>query len=309
MIAGTPRVSVVIPTHNRGDVVGRAVTSVLRQDFAELELIVVDDGSTDNTRAVLGAIGDERVEYVATAHVGAAEARNVGARHARARWLTFLDSDDTVHSDWLSSLFAQAQAPGTALVSCGYTERVEGSSVVRRQLLPRPASPSIGPIVELIATGASYMMLRDLFLEVGGFDPKQAAAQHQELALRLGPALVERGLRCSAVMRPLVDRRIGRDDHIRSDDRAVLDGSVRLLRRHRDRLALDPPLLANTAATAAYRALRLGEFAEARRLMLLAVRTDPWNPRHWVRLAALVTPRTARRHAVRRRSARVSASG
>jgi hypothetical protein len=168
-----------------------------------------------------------------------------------------------------------------------------------RQRLPRLASPAIGPITELIATGGTYLVLRDLFLDVGGFDPEQPAAQHRELALRLGPELVQRNLRAGAVMRPLVERWVGREDQIRSDDAAVLAGASRILDRHGDRLALDPRLLGDTAASAAYRAVRLGNFAEARRLMRIAVRSHPRKLRHWARLGALVAPGLVRRRALR----------
>jgi Glycosyl transferase family 2 len=298
-----PEVSVVIPTYERGDVVTRAVASVLRLDMGEIEVIVVDDGSTDCTERVLARIDDPRLSYMCTDHQGAAAARNTGARRARARWLSFLDSDDTVTRDWLSSLLAETSSPDTALVSCGYVERTDGDTVIRRQRLPRPASPAIGPITELIATGGTYLVRRDVFLDVGGFDPDQPAAQHRELALRLGPTLVDRGLRAGAVMRPLVDRRVGRGDQIRSDDAAVLAGALRILDRHRDRLALDPRLLGDTAASAAYRAVRLGDFVEARRLMRVALRAQPVKLRHWARFAALTAPGLARRRALRRRHA------
>jgi glycosyltransferase involved in cell wall biosynthesis len=300
---GGPRVSVVIPTYERCEVVARAVESVLRQDMGDLEVIVVDDGSTDRTEHALGVFEDDRLCYVGSRHVGAAEARNIGARQARARWLTFLDSDDTVTPDWLSSMLEETLPPDTALVSCGFTERAEGSAVIRRQRLPRLASPAVGPITELIVTGGTYLVLRDLFLDVGGFDPEQPASQHSELALRLGPALVQRKLRAGAVMQPLVERWTGREDRIRSNDAAVFAGGVRMLDRHYLRLALDPQLLADTAATAAYRAVRLGDFAEARRLMFLAVRTRPWNLRQWARLGGLAVPRVARRIALRRKPA------
>ena len=81
-------------------------------------------------------------------------------------------------------------------------------------------------------------MLRDLFRDVGGFDPEQPAAQHRELGLRLGPALAERKPRTGAVMRPLVERWAGRRDQIRSDDAAVLTGASRIfLNLHGRRLA------------------------------------------------------------------------
>jgi glycosyltransferase involved in cell wall biosynthesis len=304
-----PRVSVVIPTYNRADVVGRAILSVLAQTEEDLELLVVDDGSTDTTRDVILGFDDERVEYLSGNHEGAAAARNAGARSATATWLTFLDSDDTAAPDWLASLLAETSVEGTALVSCGYTERIEGTEDILRLRMPHMASPSVGPIVELISTGGSYMLRRDLFVQVGGFDPRQAAAQHQELALRLGPVLTERRLRCAAVNRSLVDRWVGRDDHIRGNDQAVFEGSVRLLDVHRERLALDPPLKADMAATAAFRAVRLGRFADARRLMWSAVRTQPRNVRHWLRFAALIAPKTAQRRAMRSRPAATASAG
>jgi glycosyltransferase involved in cell wall biosynthesis len=297
-----PEVSVVIPTFERGDVVTRAVASVLRQDMDDVEVIVVDDGSTDCTRRVLATIEDRRLSYVRTEHVGAAAARNIGARWARARWLTFLDSDDTVMTDWLSSMLAETSPPDIALVSCGYAERADGDAAIRRQRLPHPASPAIGPITELIATGGTYLVLRDVFLDVGGFDPDQPAAQHRELALRLGPTLVHRGLRAGTVMRPLVERRIGRADQIRSNDAAVLAGATRILDRHRERLALDPRLLGDTAASGAYRAVRLGDFVAARRLMRIALGAQPLKLRHWARFFAVAAaPGLARQRALRGR--------
>jgi glycosyltransferase involved in cell wall biosynthesis len=296
---------VVIPTYQRCEVVCRAVRSVLRQDMRSLEVIVVDDGSTDDTELVLRPIEDARLSYVRSIHLGAAAARNIGAQRARAPWLTFLDSDDTVTPDWLSSMLVETPPQGTALVSCGYTERVEGTTAIRRRRLPRPASPAIGPITELIATGGTYLVLRELFLDIGGFDPDQPAAQHRELALRLGPTLVTRKLQARAVMRPLVERWIGRSDQIRSDDAAVFAGATRILNHHWQRLTLDPRFLADTAASAAYRAVRLGDFVHARRLMLIAVRAHPRKLRHWVRLCALAAPRVAQHHALRRTPADV----
>lgn len=92
----TPVVSVVIPTFNRAHLVGQAIDSALNQTDPHAEVIVVDDGSTDDTKAVVRRYGD-RVLYVKTSHGGVAHARNVGMRHARGRYLTFLDSDDLLY--------------------------------------------------------------------------------------------------------------------------------------------------------------------------------------------------------------------
>lgn len=86
-------VSVVIPTYNRAHLIGRAIESVLDQTYPHVEVIVVDDGSTDNTREVVESY-DPRVRYIRQANAGAATARNTGLRVARGEFLALLDSDD-----------------------------------------------------------------------------------------------------------------------------------------------------------------------------------------------------------------------
>lgn len=92
----SPRVSVVIPTYNRASMIGEAIDSVIAQSLADVEIIVVDDGSTDGTAEAMQAYGS-RVTYVRTPHVHPAHARNVGYRLARGEYVTCLDSDDRLH--------------------------------------------------------------------------------------------------------------------------------------------------------------------------------------------------------------------
>src|SRR6476646_10142085 len=90
-----PAVSVVLPTYNRASTIQRAINSVLNQTFSDLELIVVDDGSTDGTRGVLASYkGHGNVHVIATPHAGCAAARNIGIRASRGRYVAFQDSDD-----------------------------------------------------------------------------------------------------------------------------------------------------------------------------------------------------------------------
>ena len=88
-----PLVSVVIPTYNCARYIGETVESVLAQDFADREIIVVDDGSTDDTAQVLGTFGPD-VRCIVRENSGAAGARNVGIRAARGKYIAFLDADD-----------------------------------------------------------------------------------------------------------------------------------------------------------------------------------------------------------------------
>jgi len=92
----SPRVSVIVPTYNRAHVLGESLASVLAERDVDLEVVVVDDGSTDGTAAVLAGLGDRRVRPVVRPHAGIAAARNAGLAAARAPYIAFHDSDDVV---------------------------------------------------------------------------------------------------------------------------------------------------------------------------------------------------------------------
>jgi glycosyltransferase involved in cell wall biosynthesis len=97
-----PLFSVVIPTYNRADFIGIAIKSVVNQSFRNWELIVVDDGSTDNTREVVYSFKDDRIKYHFQENQELNAARNKGIMLAKGDFITFLDDDDYYLSDYLS---------------------------------------------------------------------------------------------------------------------------------------------------------------------------------------------------------------
>jgi len=112
----SPRVSVLIPTYNRADLLCEALDSVLAQSFQDFEIIVIDDGSTDDTRDKVARYG-ERVRYEYGAHEGPAPARNRGFRAARGEYVCILDSDDLYYPHKLAMQVAHLDArPDTVMV-------------------------------------------------------------------------------------------------------------------------------------------------------------------------------------------------
>ncbi|HTA74114.1 MAG TPA: glycosyltransferase [Gemmatimonadaceae bacterium] len=103
----------VIPTYNRAALLGRAVESALAQTVAPLEILIVDDGSTDNTTDLCGAWGAP-VRYIKTPNGGVAKARNVGMAEARGEWVALLDSDDEWEPDKLAAQCAALDAASEA---------------------------------------------------------------------------------------------------------------------------------------------------------------------------------------------------
>lgn len=97
-----PLVSVVIPTYNRGRVIGRAIESVLQQTFSDFELIIVDDGSTDNSCEIVGLYDDSRIRLIRnTQNQGANFCRNIGIKESKGKYIAFQDSDDEWTTDKL----------------------------------------------------------------------------------------------------------------------------------------------------------------------------------------------------------------
>jgi len=98
MTESSPTVSVILPTYNRAHLIGRAIQSVLSQTYQDFELIIVDDGSTDNTKEIVKSFNNVRIKYIKHAkNKGGSAARNTGIRAARGEYIAFQDSDD----EWL----------------------------------------------------------------------------------------------------------------------------------------------------------------------------------------------------------------
>ena len=101
-----PKVSVIVPIYNAQDYLHRCVDSILAQTFADFELLLVDDGSTDSSGIICDnyASGDCRAKVFHKENGGVSSARNVGLKNATGEWVCFVDSDDTVHQDYLNNL-------------------------------------------------------------------------------------------------------------------------------------------------------------------------------------------------------------
>ena len=122
-------VSVIIPSYNRAGTIRNAVESVLNQTYADLELLVVDDGSTDNTEQVVNSIRDERVRYIRQpVNKGACVARNRGIQEIKGEYIAFQDSDDVWAADKLEKQMRTLQETGADMVYCGMTRHLGGKS-------------------------------------------------------------------------------------------------------------------------------------------------------------------------------------
>ncbi len=183
-----PLVSVVIPTFNRAKTILRAVDSVIGQDYAPLELIVVDDGSEDGTGALLAPLAETgRLILHRQANRGVSAARNAGIGLARGSLVAFLDSDD----QWLpAKISAQvkfmADHPEAVLVQTQERWIRHGRRVNPGRRHLKKAGDIFLESLKLCLISPSAVMLRKSLLdEVGLFDEKLSAAEDYDLWLRI----------------------------------------------------------------------------------------------------------------------------
>ncbi|WP_025321592.1 glycosyltransferase family 2 protein [Deferrisoma camini] len=183
-----PRVSVVIPTRDRLGLVDEAVASVLAQTFPDLELVVVDDGSTDGTAEHLARrFPDPRLRVVVQENRGASAARNRGAAETSGEWLAFLDSDDLWRPEKLERQLAALDAHPE--VPAAYTEEVwyrRGRWANPRKIHAKHSGWIFERCLPLcIISPSSVILRRGVFEELGGFDESLPACEDYDLWLRL----------------------------------------------------------------------------------------------------------------------------
>ena len=211
-----PEVSVIIPTYNRRAMVHEAVASVRTQRGASFELIVIDDGSTDETSESLAHLNDVRIERVA--HRGPAAARNHGVAIARAPLIAFLDSDDLWMPDKLQRQLAFMRAhPDCAIAQTGEIWLRDGRRVnPGHRHRKRAGDIFLQSLRTCLISPSAVMMRTDLFRASGGFDEDFAAAEDYDLWLRI---LVDHEV--GLLDEPLMTRRAGHADQLSSSISAL----------------------------------------------------------------------------------------
>jgi peptidoglycan/xylan/chitin deacetylase (PgdA/CDA1 family) len=180
-------VSIVIPTYNRAAYVREAIDSALGQTHPAIDVIVVDDGSTDGTEDVLAPyIASGRIRYVRTAQRGPSAARNTGWRLATGRYLKFLDSDDYLFPEQVARQVAQMDAADRIVsVSDSVISRPDGAVIRRRPPIDVPERQLAALVAGNLTVVHALLIPRVLLVATDGFDETLRAAEDWDLWIRI----------------------------------------------------------------------------------------------------------------------------
>jgi glycosyltransferase involved in cell wall biosynthesis len=290
----TPLLTVIIPTHNRPKLVLYAVQSVLEQTFQDLEIIVVDDASTelvqlpDHPKVRLIRLSSGR---------GGAGARNVGTEAARSRWITYLDDDDRLlpHMAQVSlEALEKTTLPSPVGVISGIEDVNSKGQVLRKRFPPPYRLRGSHFSLEDLEPGKSYytkqtlVVERETILKIGGWDETFRSRVHSELFLRLNLSCSILGL--ETITYQLYDHeseRVSRNSNLRQES------FNRLIDKHRELFEAHPKMFANflynhaqqsrqlghqqTAYQCLYRAMKLAPVNTVKRLILSSHIANLWN--------------------------------
>jgi len=202
-MTGRPAVSVVIPTHNRRDLLLRTLRSVLQQRDVAVSVIVVDDAGADGSTEAVRALGHPDVQAIRHPSCqGVSRARNTGLHQVDTPWVAFIDDDDLWAPDKLSAQLGALSTRPSARWSCAGAVLIDGDCRVFRAL-PPPAVPEISHLMRSYPTvpggGSGVLTATSLAREVGGFDDQLSILADWDFYLRLSL-----NSPVAAVPRPLV---------------------------------------------------------------------------------------------------------
>jgi glycosyltransferase involved in cell wall biosynthesis len=278
-----PRVSVLIPTHNYARFLGEAIQSVLDQTYKDFELIIVDDGSMDNTREIFENFNDPRIRYICQDHLGVSAAHNTGLKACRGEYITGLSGDDLYLPQNLEKKVKLLDSrPDAGLVcSDAYVfDNSTGATLCKLWHDPKRSNPSFDPVKasrqplkEFLHWGffimlQATMLRRQVFTAVGGFDESLPTHEDWDLIIRI-------------VQRFRIE---------------VIDEPLLKLRRHNANLSIDEEKMYCGGVSATNKAISSGSFSDEE-LKLLRKNLIPQHSR-FGRWALLCGRETAARKAL-----------
>ncbi len=297
-----PIFTVIMPAFNVAPFIGEAIESVLRQSLEEWELIVVNDGSTDNTPDVVRRFDDPRIQLIEQMNLGVSIARNKGMEDARGEFTLFLDADDRLLPDAMARFAVALLSDSKAVATYGEGQVIDESGDPigvqgKPSFAPRPSGDVLLPLIQwnFILTPGAIAIRSETLSRIDGFRSDLTLSQDWELWTRVaaeGPfvymgsnPLVEYRQRESGAARAFARKP---DEMFRVVDAVFSNPQLRKRLSARQIASTKQKQEAAVLSYAGTEHLKAREFPEARRAFLGAIGQAPLRMREWVLLGCAI---------------------
>ncbi|MCH4823810.1 glycosyltransferase family 2 protein [Gramella lutea] len=260
-------ISFIIPTYNRADRIEKAVESIIEQTHSSWELLIIDDGSTDNTREVVSDFCfDERIQFYSRNHSGVSSSRNFGAKIAKGDYLVFLDSDDFLYQDLVKEIFtSNINKP----FLCWEVVKVVGE----KRISWKPEN--LGKVYNYITASflaGSFCISKDLFFKIGGYDENLDYGENYELGLRISTCIDESHI----FQKPFLQNNV-RPERNSHNSRERLYACLYQYKKHKSRIVEDSVFESNLNYLMGYLLERLNKRSFSKKLYKRAWKINPFN--------------------------------
>lgn len=278
-----PKVSVIIPTHNRAESLRSAISSVLNQTFQDFEIIIVDDASKDNTREVVRELSDRRIKYLRhETNKREAAARNTGVTNASGEYIAFLDDDD----EWLPEkleLQVDLLDSSPTVMGAVYTGSIRVDSATGRTLnhwMPTKRGNIFRDLLSMncVGTPSTVLLRRECFKKVGLFDSSIAFGPDYDMWIR-----VSKQYHFDCIRRPLIKYYI-HSDRLSSNYDVIVAGLETQLRKYAWLFALDSKNYSRRYSNLGISYCFSGNTKKGREALLRAIKLYPFEVRHYYNL-------------------------
>jgi glycosyltransferase involved in cell wall biosynthesis len=275
-------ISIITPTYNRELLVQTTIKSIQAQTFTDWELIIVDDGSTDNTdQAVKPFLEDSRIRYVKKENSGQAASLNVGVGYAKGTFITFLDSDDEAYPEWLQTVSAEIKEDTGIACSCAIRKFMDGTTIQE----DLGEFHLFGEKMMLKFTCGSLFIRKELFEAIGGYDASLPANIQTDLGYRLIEQIRKTNYKIVPIRKYLIQINIHAGPRIRTNYKRKSEGGAQFLKKHFAFLKQhDPKEISNICATIAFSNYMLKDRKKSVHYLIKAIRHNPTRILNYFRI-------------------------
>jgi glycosyltransferase involved in cell wall biosynthesis len=278
----TPKFTIVTPTYNRETLVQITIQSIIDQTYQDWELLIIDDGSTDNTeQAIQPFLKDGRISYFKKANSGQADSLNFGVSHATGEFIIFLDSDDHAYPNWLEVINRNIK-DDTSVVCVGARRKLLDGTLINEDLVNMKF---YGEFVRIKVTCGSLILKKHIFLEIGGYDSEMRSNIQTDLAYRLLGYLKRTNQTIVTVDEYLLQINVHDGPRIRTNWEKRRDGTKQFLKKHYDYLREHSPEdILTSYRILAFSSYKLRQRKESLKYLIQVIKINPFIPANYLKI-------------------------